>query len=70
LRLSLTKHKCLTAAVGGGGHGHSTEAKLGIFQLTVHNWAVFYARDRFMSRGKFKESTQMGTLSKLVVQNH
>lgn len=65
LRLSLTKHKCLTAAAGGSGHGHSTEAEL------VHdNWAVFYALDRFVSRGEFKKSTQMGSLSKLVFQNH
>jgi hypothetical protein len=65
LRLSLTKHKCLTAAAGGSGHGHSTEAEL------VHdNWAVFYAFDGFMSRGEFKKSTQTGTLSKLMTKNH
>jgi len=49
-RLSLTKHKCLTVYTGGCGHGHSTEAERA---LVIHNWAVFYAFDRFMSRGEF-----------------
>ena len=53
LRLSLAKHKCLTVVTGGSGHGHSTKAELEMFQMTVHDWAVFYAGDRFMSRGEF-----------------
>jgi len=36
-----------------GSSGHGTQAVLGVVDVTVHNWAVFYVRDADVSRMKF-----------------
>lgn len=45
-------HKCLAAVAGGSGHGHGTQAVLGVRRKVIHNWAVFYGSGADVSRCK------------------